>query len=228
MKKKDGNLSEGRVQTSFLAEPERKILLWMAPKIPRFISPDMLTYFGLLGMAISGISYYLTPLHNKFLILASIGLVINWLGDSLDGTLARVRNKQRPKYGYYLDHLIDAFGVSALIFGLSYSKLISQPMVWLVLVLFFIASINTYLATNSVKIFKISYLRVSTTEARVLLIVVNTIFIFVKKVHIFGFTAYWLDLVAGLVSAFILVAIIRSASKNLKILDREERALWEK
>jgi len=164
--------------------------------------------------------------HWLFLALASIGLVINWFGDSLDGTLARVRNQQRPRYGYYLDHLVDAFGVAMMIFGIAYSGLISHPFVWLVLTLFFIASINTYLATNSVEIFKISYLRISTTEARVLLIIMNTILIWVKKVTIFGITGHLLDFIAGAISIFLLIAILRSAIRNLRKLDREERAKW--
>lgn len=225
---KNPNLSEHRVQTSILAGPEKKALLWIAPRLPRWVTPDMLTYFGLAAMALVGLSYYLVKHSNFYLILASIGYVLNWFGDSLDGTLARVRNQQRPKYGYYLDHLVDAFGVAFMIFGLAYSHLVSQPFVWLVLSLFFIASINTYLATNSVKVFKISYLRVSTTEARVLLIIMNFILIWVKRVDIFGFTAYLLDLVAGLIAIFLLFAIIRSAYKNLRQLHREETAHWHK
>lgn len=224
----NSNLSDHRIQTSFLAGPEKKALLWIAPRLPRWITPDMLTYIGLLAMALAGLSYYLVKHNNLYLLLACLGYVLNWFGDSLDGTLARVRNQQRPKYGYYLDHLVDAFGVAFMIFGLAYSGLISQPFVWLVLSLFFIASINTYLATNSVQVFKISYLRVSTTEARVLLIIMNIILIWVKRIDIFGFTAYVLDLVAGLIALFLLFAILRSAYKNLHQLNREERAHWNK
>lgn len=218
---------ERRVQASLLAAIEKRALLWIAPRLPRWVTPDHLTVLGLLAMAIIGLAYYLAMKHWLFLILANIGLIINWFGDSLDGTLARVRNQQRPRYGYYLDHLVDAFGVAFLIFGLAYSHLISQPFVWLVLSLFFIASINTYLATNSVRIFKISYLRFSTTEARILLIILNTVLIGVKKVTIFGFTGYLLDYIAGLIALFLLIAIIRSAYKNLSKLDKEERARWQ-
>jgi phosphatidylglycerophosphate synthase len=224
---KSNNLSDKRVQTSLLAGPEKKALLWIAPRLPGWVSPDLLTYIGLGAMIFVGLCYYLTPHSNIFLILASLGYVINWLGDSLDGTLARVRNQQRPRYGYYLDHLVDAFGVAAMIFGLAYSKLISHPFVWMVLTLFFIASINTYLATNSVKIFKISYLRVSTTEARVLLIIMNTVLIWVKQVIVLGFTFYLLDFIAVLISLFLLFVILRSAFKNLRKLDKEERAAWQ-
>jgi phosphatidylglycerophosphate synthase len=222
----DKKYNEQRVQTSLLAGVEKKALLWIAPRLPRWVTPDMLTFLGLLAMVGVGLSYYFAMSHWLFLVVASVGFVINWFGDSLDGTLARVRNQQRPKYGYYLDHLVDAFGVSFMIFGLAYSGLVSQPFVWLVLALFFITSINTYLATSSVEVFKISYLRISTTEARVLLIIMNTVLIFVKKVTVFGFTFYLLDFIAGLISIFLLIAISRSAVRNLRKLDKEERAKW--
>jgi archaetidylinositol phosphate synthase len=219
--------SEDRWQTSILASVEKKALLWMAPRIPRWIGPDWLTFLGLLGLVVTGLAYYFTPYRGWLLAVASLGLVINWLGDSLDGTLARVRNQQRPKYGYYLDHLIDAFGVTCMIFGLAYSGVVSQPFVWLVMALFFIASINTYLATNTVNIFKISYQRISTTEARVLLIIVNTILIFVKRITLFGFRFFWLDVMLGLGALFLLIITIRSAFLNLRKLDLEERAGWD-
>ncbi len=221
-------LSDGRIQTSILAGPERKALLWMAPRLPKWITPDILTFFGLFGLIISGISYYFAQEHWVFFILASIGFVINWLGDSLDGTLARVRKKQRPKFGYYLDHLIDSFGISIVIFGLAYSNLITRPLAWIILTLFFIACINTYLATSTVNQFKISYLKVSTTEFRVLMIIVNTVLIFFKRITFFGFTTYWTDYIAVLVCLFLFIAIFRSAYKNLTKLNREERALWKK
>lgn len=216
---------EERLQTSFLANGERKILVWIAPKLPRWITPDMLTFLGLLAMAGVGLSYYLSTYHGWYLILASVGFIVNWFGDSLDGTLARIRNQQRPKYGYYLDHLVDAFGFSFMIFGLAYSKLISQPFVWLVLVFFFIASINTYLATNSVHIFKISYSKVSTTEGRIILIIMNTVLIFVKKITLFGFKGYLLDVIAGIVTLFLFIITLRSAVLNLRKLNQEEKAV---
>jgi archaetidylinositol phosphate synthase len=218
---------EERWQISLLANVEKKALLWIAPKLPQWVTSDILTFLGLAGLIGCGLSYYFTYQHWWFLILASVGLVINWLGDSLDGTLARVRNRQRPKYGYYLDHLVDAFGITCLIFGLAYSGLVSQPAVWLVMALFLIASINTYLATNSVNVFKISYQRISTTEARALLIIMNTVLIFAKKIHIFGWTFFWLDFIAGLSALFLFIVTIRSAFLNLRKLDRQERALWK-
>ena len=219
-------MSEDRWQTSLLAGVEKKALMWMAAKVPGWVGPDALTIIGLFGLMVTGTAYYFTPIRWWFLLIASVGLVINWVGDSLDGTLARVRNQQRPKYGYYLDHLVDAFGFACMVFGLAYSRMVSQPFVWLVMTLFFIASINTNLATNTVNIFKISYQRISTTEARVLLIIMNTILIFVKKVTVMGFRFYWLDAILGLIALFLFIVTIRSAYLNLRKLDKEERAKW--
>ncbi len=220
------HLSEQRIQTSLLAVPEKRFLVWLAGYLPRQITPDMLTYFGLTGLVISGIAYFYAATHWGFLMLASLGHVINWLGDSMDGTLARVRKQQRPKYGYYLDHLVDAFGVTALMFGLAYSTLMTPVLAWLFLSLFFIAAINVYLATTTTHVFQISFMGVSTTEGRVLLILLNTVLIFQQKITIFGQTILLLDMVAGLAVFFMLVIILYSASHHLRQLDREERANW--
>ena len=228
MNKREKILSDGRIQTSFLAKPEKKALLWIAPRLPKWVSPDMLTLFGLFGMAWVGMSYYLSKYHWIFLVLASIGHIMNWFGDSLDGTLARVRDRQRPKYRYYFDHMMDAFGISFMIFGLAYSGLVHQPYVWVTLTLFFIAHINTYLMTNTIQIFKISHFRISTTEARVIAIIFNTVLIFVKRINLFGLRGLLCDFLFIIVSLFLFVATLRSMIKNLIKLDKEERALWDK
>ncbi|HHS12995.1 MAG TPA: CDP-alcohol phosphatidyltransferase family protein [bacterium] len=219
--------SEHRVQTSFLANPERKALVWIAQRIPRWISPDMLTFFGLFGMVWVGLSYYLAHMHWLFLVSASLGHIMNWAGDSLDGSLARARNQQRPRFGYYFDHLIDAFGIAFMLYGMAYSHLVKEYLVWPVLTMFFIAHINTYLVTNTRGLFKISYLRISTTEARVAMIILNTVLIFVNDIRIFGIHCTLVDIIAVFTSLFLLVAVIRSAYINLSALDKEERAKWK-
>jgi archaetidylinositol phosphate synthase len=222
----DRKFSSDRVQTSILANVEKAALLWLAPRLPRWVSPDMLTFIGLLALGLTGLSYYLAQYGNIYLITASIGLALNWFGDSLDGTLARVRHRERPKYGYYLDHLVDAFGVTFMIYGLAYSELVSAPFVWAILALFLIASINTYLATNTVNVMKISYMKVSTTEARVVLIILNTILIWAKKVTLFGYQIHLLDFMTLPIAIFLLYMVIRSAFLNLRQLNRQERANW--
>jgi len=224
----DQQFSSDRVQTSLLSPPEKAALYWLAPRMPRWVSPDLLTYIGLFAMGLTGLGYYLTKFNDGFLWLASFGLVLNWFGDSLDGTLSRVRNQQRPKYGYYLDHLVDAFGVALMIYGLAYSKLASPEILWAILTLFLIASINTYLAASAVNVLKISYAKISTTEARVILIILNVVLLFAKKVTLFGFNIHLIDFLALPIAIFLLYTIIRSASLCLRQLDKEERAKWGK
>ncbi|NLI16299.1 MAG: CDP-alcohol phosphatidyltransferase family protein [candidate division Zixibacteria bacterium] len=220
--------SSDRVQTSILSRPEKIALQWLAPRLPRWVSPDLLTFIGLFAMGLTGLGYYLAKFNDGFLWLASFGLALNWFGDSLDGTLARVRNQQRPKYGYYLDHLVDAFGVSIMIYGLAYSELASPEILWAILTLFLIASINAYLAAGAVNVLKISYAKISTTEARVILIILNVVLLFAKKVTIFGHRLHLLDFLSLPIAIFLLYTIIRSASLCLRQLDKEERAKWGK
>lgn len=223
----DQTLTEHRVQRSILAAPEKRALLWLAHRLPRRITPDMLTLLGLLAMAGIGVAYYFAARHWLFLAAASLGLVINWFGDSLDGTLARVRKIERPKYGYYLDHLVDALGASFMLFGLAYSGLVSQPLCFAVLTLYLVMSINVYLATHTLGIFKISYARLSTTEGRIFLIALNLVLIYVKDVQIFEHTVLILDIICALAAVFLCILTIRTAVINLAALDRNERGRWD-
>jgi phosphatidylglycerophosphate synthase len=225
--KNNSRPGDEHVQTSVLARIEKKSLIWLANRMPGWVTPDMLTYLGLLAMAWIGLCYYLAKRHWIFLILASVGFAVNWFGDSLDGTLARVRKKERPFYGFYLDHLVDAFGITLVILGISYSRLVHHPFPLLVLAFFLIASINTYLATHAMNIFKISYLSLSTTEARIVLSIFNIILIFYQEINLFGVRIFLFDIIAVIMSLFLLIAILRSAIKNLTFLNRKERAKWE-
>ena len=220
-------LSSERSQASVVARAEKRALVRMAERLPRWVSPDLLTFVGLAGLAGAGLCYYLSGRHFGYLIAASAGLVVNWFGDSLDGTLARVRNMQRPKYGYYLDHLVDAFGTVFLLLGVAYSGLMTPIFGIVVLALYLIMSINVYLATHTMGVFKISHAGVSPTEGRILLIGLNTLLIFIQRVTIRSWQVKILDVVAGLVAAALIVLILRSAVRNLTALDRAERAAWD-
>ena len=109
-----------------LAEPERKALQWLAQRMPSWVNSDHLTLLGMLSMLLAGASYWVAQENKYALILAVIALALNWFGDSLDGTLARYRRCQRPRYGYYVDHVIDLFGVTALLAGLAFSGYSNQ------------------------------------------------------------------------------------------------------
>ncbi len=215
------------MHTSFLSAIEKRVLVWMAHRLPLWVSPDLLTFIGLIAMIGIGICYYLSKIHFIYLIGASIGLLLNWFGDSMDGTVARVRKMQRPKYGYYLDHLVDAFGTCFMMLGLAYSGLITPILGIILLLLYLIMSINIYLATHTIGMFKISFAGFSPTEGRILLIIMNTILIFFKGFHIGSWQVKLLDVVTIPSAIFFLILTLRSAFLCLSSLDKTERAAWK-
>jgi len=163
-----------RAQTSILAPLEKKTLLWLAARMPAWVNSDHLTLLGLLSTVGAALSYwYSSTAPATGLILASLFLATNWFGDSLDGTLARYRNRQRPRYGFYVDHIVDAFGTSFLVGGLALSGYMSPSIAMPVLVLYLILSIESYLTTYTIGKFQISYWKFSPTELRILLCIGN-------------------------------------------------------
>jgi archaetidylinositol phosphate synthase len=162
-----------RDQSSLLAPLERPALVALARRMPAWVNSDHLTALGLLGMLATGLCYWLGRWSDYALVGASFAIVLNWFGDSLDGTLARVRNRLRPRYGFYIDHLLDAFGTCFLLVGLAMSPYMSAPVALALLILFLLLSIQSYLATYALGTFHISFWKFSPTELRVLLIAGN-------------------------------------------------------
>src|SRR6202035_3121759 len=136
---------------------ERKALLWLAERLPPFIKPDHLTVLGFVAMFLAGCSYAFGRWTPWGLLLATFCLALNWFGDSLDGTLARVRNRQRPRYGFYVDHMIDSFGALFLMGGLAVSGYIDWRIAMGLLVAFLLLSIESYLASYTLGIFRLSF-----------------------------------------------------------------------
>src|SRR3989440_7252589 len=157
-----------------LAGPEGRILRALAARMPRSIRSNHLTALGMIGAAAAGIAYALTTYHPAWLWASSLMLVINWLGDSLDGTLARVRGTQRPKYGYYLDHVVDAFSTTVIGLGIGLSPYVYLGLALGIVIVYLAMSINVYLESTVFGVFKISYGRIGPTEVRLLLILLNT------------------------------------------------------
>src|SRR5256885_17267403 len=157
-----------------LAKPEQRVLTALAQRVPRAIRSNHLTALGMIGAAGAGAAYALSNYNPAWLWAASLMLVINWLGDSLDGTLARFRNTQRPKYGYYLDHVVDAFSTTVIGLGIGLSPYVDLGIALGLVVLYLAMSINVYLESTVFGVFKISYGRIGPTEVRLLLILLNT------------------------------------------------------
>jgi phosphatidylglycerophosphate synthase len=162
-------------QMSFLlAAPERRILRWIAARLPGAWMPDHLTAIGILGAVMVGAGYALTTRHPAWLWLATSGLAVNWFGDSLDGTLARVRQIERPKYGYYIDHMVDAINTTTIGVGLGLSPFVAMPLAMLLVILYLCLSINVYLESSVHGQFDLGFGIIGPTEVRILMAALNT------------------------------------------------------
>ncbi len=165
--------SAPRVNEALTARMEKRALLWMARRAPAWVSSDQLTALGLAAQVGAGVCYALTRYDRRALLLVIVCLALNWLGDSLDGTLARVRGRERPRYGFYVDHIVDILGSVALMCGLGYSGLLHWQTAIAMLIAFLILSSESYLATYTLSRFKLSQGIFGPTEIRILLIAGN-------------------------------------------------------
>src|ERR687887_1274473 len=170
-----------RENRSFLAEPERRLLTAIASRMPAAINSDHLTLVGLVSMPIAGAAFALIPRTPWAAATFVAALAVNWFGDSLDGTLARVRNRQRPRYGYYVDHILDSFGALFLFGGLGLSGYMTGTIAMALIVVYFLLSIELYLATYCVGVFRLSFSIWGPTELR-LVLAIGTFVLFWKPV----------------------------------------------
>lgn len=212
-----------REQFSLLAPAERIALNWLAQRMPAWVHPDHLTGLGLAAMFFAGLFYYFSRWNPLFLFVVNFWLGINWFGDSLDGTLARYRHKQRPRYGFYVDHMVDAFGTLFLIGGLALSGYISERVAAGILIVYFMLSMNAYLAAYTLGTFRLSFWKFSPTELRVLLIMGNLMLFYHPHLQIYGQTYALYDVggVIGIAGMFLM--LITSTLKNTQILYHSER-----
>ncbi|MGZ7107201.1 MAG: CDP-alcohol phosphatidyltransferase family protein, partial [Candidatus Angelobacter sp.] len=211
-----------RIQQSVLANLEKRSLIWLAARTPTWVNSDHLTLLGLLSMAAAGAAYWWSATNPLGLVLVAFCLALNWLGDSLDGTLARFRNHSRPRYGFYVDHVVDAFSAFFLLGGLALSGYMSPAIALGLLVAYLMLSVEVYLATYALGNFKISYYKMGPTELRILLSIGNLAVLWKSTVHLFG-RAHRLFDVAGTIgiSGMLLIMMI-SAIQNAVRLYREE------
>jgi len=212
-----------REQTSVLAPLERAVLRGLARRMPGWINSDHLSVLGLAAMLMAGVCYAASRQMPLILHLVNLCIFLNWFGDSLDGTLARYRNRQRPRYGFYVDHIIDTFGTMFLIFGLALSGYMSERVAAAVLVVFLMLAINSYLAAYALRVFKISHWKLGPTEIRLLLCIGNLYLIHSSHTHIFGHRFLLYD-VGGVVSIIGMASmLIFSSIKTTHTLYNLER-----
>jgi phosphatidylglycerophosphate synthase len=211
-----------RQKTFLLARPETRVLEWIAGRLPRWVMPDHLTALGVLAAVGIAAAYALSNQDPVWLWAASGLLVVHWFGDSLDGTLARVRKSERPRYGYYLDHLVDAIATALIGIGLGLSPYMLLATGLVVVIAYLVLSINTYLETHALGRFSLGYGRLGPTEARVGLIVVNTVLALGVAPVVAGMSV--LDVALLGVAGLMIAGLVVRALRNLRELARLEPA----
>jgi len=201
-----------RLQESFSAPAERKALAWIAARLPARVNSDHLTIIGFVSMMLAGASYAWARTNRAGLVLATLFIALNWFGDSLDGTVARMRNRQRPRYGFYVDHMIDTVGGLFLMGGLALSGFIDWKIALAMFIAFLMLSVQVYLATYALGKFQLSFAKFGPTEIRMLLSLGNVWLWFRPDARVWGssfrlFDAGGMTAIVGMMTMLIVSAI---------------------
>ncbi len=211
-----------RVNQALTASVEKRALLRMAERAPGWVTSDQLTVLGLSAQIGAGICYALSRYDRRFLLLVIVCIVLNWLGDSLDGTLARVRGQQRPRYGFYVDHMVDVLGTVALMYGLGFSGFLHWQTAVGMLVAFLVLSSESYLATYTLSCFQLSQGLFGPTEIRLLLIVGNVALLRSPYSTLFGYRMLLFDLGGTIAAVCMFVTAIFITVRHTAELYRQE------
>jgi len=214
--------SARRVNASLTAAAEKRALLWMAERAPRWLTSDQLTALGLAAQIAAGLCYALVHYDRRWLLAAIACLALNWLGDSLDGTLARVRHRERPRYGFYVDHMVDVFGAVALMCGLGASGLLHWATAIAMLVAFLILSAESYLATYTLSRFQLSQGLFGPTEIRILLAIGSLAALRNPYSTLIGHRFLLFDIGGVIAAAAMLAMAIAITARHTAQLYREE------
>ena len=215
-------VSATRIQESFVAAVEKRTLVWLAERTPRSINSDHLTLLGFLSQCCAGVCYALARWDPRALILGIFFLALNWLGDSLDGTLARVRDRQRPRYGFYVDHITDTIGAFFLMGGMAVSGYVHPGIALGMLVVFLMLSIEAYLATYTLGKFQLSYWKFGPTEIRIFLAIGNLALLWHRNIKFLGHQVLLFDVGGVVAIAGMGLMLVFSACQHTLQLYKEE------
>ncbi|HEV2647477.1 MAG TPA: CDP-alcohol phosphatidyltransferase family protein [Acidobacteriaceae bacterium] len=211
-----------RKNQALTASLEKRVLIWMAEHAPAWVTSDQLTLLGLGGQLASGACYALARNHRAALLAVIFCILLNWLGDSLDGTLARVRDQQRPRYGFYVDHMVDVFGAAALMCGLGCSGFAHWQTALAMLIAFLILSSESFLATYTLSCFQLSQGIFGPTEIRLLLILGNFSLLHSPYITLFRHRMLLFDLGGAIAAGVMTVMAIAITVRHTSQLFREE------
>lgn len=211
-----------RIQDSALAGWEKRALVWMALRTPRWLNSDHFSALAVIGMAAAGAAYWAAGGHRVWLLVVVAGLALNWLGDSLDGTLARVREQQRPRYGFYLDHVLDGISTALLLGGLALSGFILPALALGLLVAYLLLMLESCLATYALGEFRMAFAGFGPTELRIVL-AIGTLFLWNDPtVGVLSGRYRLFDVGAVIAIAGMMAAVIVAAVRNTLTLYRQE------
>ncbi len=212
-----------RENESLLAVPEKRALHYLAERMPGWVNSDQLTALGLLAMFLAGVCYWAASLDRRALFLVVVCLAVNWFGDSLDGTLARVRNRQRPRYGFYVDHVVDLVGTFFLLGGLALSGFMSPLIALGMLAAFLMVEAEVYLATHVRGVFRMTFMKFGPTELRVVLSIGTLYLLHNPTVGLGGAGRFLLFDVGGIVAITgMALAMVVSSIRNTRALYKAE------
>jgi archaetidylinositol phosphate synthase len=217
-----GFQSAQRVNRSLTAAAEKRALVWMAERAPAWVTSDRLTLLGLSAQISAGLCYALSRYNHYALLLVIVCIALNWLGDSLDGTLARVRCQQRPRYGFYVDHIVDIFGSVALMTGLACSGFLHWQTAIAMLIGFMLLSSESYLATYTLSCFQMSQGFFGPTEIRILLSIGNLALLHSPYSTLFGHTFLLFDIGGAIAAADMFAMAIATSMRHTAELYRQE------
>jgi archaetidylinositol phosphate synthase len=221
----DSPRKQERINDILLGPLERPALAWLVKRMPAWVTPDILTGLGAFAALLIGVSYWLCNFNHNFLWLASLGFLVNWFGDSLDGSLARFRKIERPRYGFFIDHTIDAFSQTLIFLGIGLSPFVDFGIACLCLIGYLLMDILVYINTYITGRFRLSYGKLGPTEVRVIAILVNTAVYFTSNVKIplpiIGAVSLFNFFVGVIASLFFYLFITNSVTQGIA-LSKEE------
>jgi phosphatidylglycerophosphate synthase len=211
-----------RVNRALTASLEKRVLQWMASRAPHWVTSDQLTLLGLGAQVGAGLYYALARYDHRFLLLVILCIALNWLGDSMDGTLARVRQQQRPRYGFYVDHMVDIFGSTALMCGLALSRFLHWQTAIAMLIAFLLLSAESYLATYTLSSFQLSQGIFGPTEIRILLVIGNLALLRSPYSTLFGHRMLLFDLGGAIAAIGMFAMAVSVTARHTAQLYRQE------
>ncbi len=211
-----------RINQSLTAAAEKRALLWMAERAPRWVTSDQLTALGFGAQISAGIFYALAGWDKRALIAVIVCVALNWLGDSLDGTLARVRAQQRPRYGFYVDHMVDILGSTAMMAGLGTSGMLHWQTALAMLIAFLLLSSESYLATYTLGCFQLSQGIFGPTEIRILLVIGNVALLHSRFATVFGHRLLLFDIGGAIAAACMFAMTLAVTIRNTAKLYQQE------